>query len=97
MDSMFVLNKKALASQVAEKMDLKKKDVAEVIDAVFEEITLQLQDNKGVDITGFGKFEVIERAAREGINPSTKERIMIAATKSPKFKASKALKDAVKN
>ena len=55
-----------------------------------------LKDNGTVDVFGFGKFSISERAARTGINPATKEKIEIAASKSVKFKASKALKDAVK-
>ena len=55
-----------------------------------------MKDGKRVDISGFGKFEVKERAARKGINPQTKEVIEIAAAKVPGFKASKSLKDSIK-
>ena len=66
------------------------------VETVFNVITKALSEGNKVDISGFGKFEVSERAERNGINPSTKETITIAATKTPKFKASKALKEAVK-
>ena len=63
---------------------------------VFDTVADTLKDNGTVDVFGFGKFSISERAARTGINPATKEKIEIAASKSVKFKASKALKDAVK-
>lgn len=91
-----ILNKKALADTIANKLDLTKKDAMVAIDTVFEEITSALSEGTKVDIAGFGKFEVAERAARTGINPATKEPLEIPASKAPKFKASKALKDAVK-
>ena len=59
-------------------------------------MTAALKDGNKVDITGFGKFEVKTRAAREGINPQTKEKIEIPASKIPGFKASKSLKDEVR-
>lgn len=93
---MAVVNKKALADLVSEKKDITKKEAAEVVDAVFEAITESLKKGEKVDITGFGKFEVKERAARVGINPQTKEQIQIPATKVPGFKASKSLKDEVR-
>lgn len=93
---MAVVNKKALADLVAEKNEITKKEAAEVVDAVFEAITESLKKGDKVDITGFGKFEVKERAARVGINPQTKEQIQIPATKVPGFKASKSLKDNVR-
>lgn len=91
-----VLNKKALAEIVAEKCDLSKKAAGDVLDLVFDTVAKTLKDGGRVDIAGFGKFEVKERAAREGVNPATGEKIKIAASKSPKFKASKALKDLFK-
>lgn len=90
------LNKKALVEVVADKLGKKKKDTTIVVDAIFDEIINTLADGGKVDISGFGKFEVTERAQRTGINPSTKEEIVIPASKAPKFRASKALKDAVK-
>ncbi|MEG0823293.1 MAG: HU family DNA-binding protein [Erysipelotrichaceae bacterium] len=90
------LNKKALADIVSEKLGITKKDAAVAVDTVFEEITSTLKEQGKVDISGFGKFEVKTRAARIGINPSTKEKMEIAESKAPGFKAAKALKDAVK-
>ena len=90
------LNKKALVEVVADKLGKKKKDTTVVVDAIFDEIINTLADGGKVDISGFGKFEVTERSARTGINPSTKEEIVIPASKAPKFRASKALKEAVK-
>lgn len=91
-----VLNKKGLVDIVADKLDITKKDATIAIDTVFESITTALVEGNKVDISGFGKFEVKERAARTGINPATKEPLEIAASKAPGFKAAKALKDAVK-
>ncbi len=91
-----VLNKKALAEVLAEKCDLSKKAASDALDVVFDTVANTLKAGGRVDIAGFGKFEVKERAAREGINPATGEKLKIAASKSPKFKASKALKDLVK-
>ena len=85
-----IVNKKALVDCVAEKLEISKKDT------VFEEIANVLAEGGKADITGFGKFEVTERPARMGINPATKEKMPIPASKAPKFKASKSLKDAVK-
>ena len=90
------LNKKGLADQVAEQVGLTKKDAAAVVDAVFASITETLAKGGEVDINGFGKFSVKKRAARQGINPQTKEVIKIKAAKVPTFKASKTLKDIVK-
>ena len=91
-----IINKKALVEIVSEKMNMTKKDAAVVVDTVFEEITNVLAEGGKADIAGFGKFEVSERPARMGINPATKEKMSIPASKAPKFKASKSLKDAVK-
>ncbi|MBR2802763.1 MAG: HU family DNA-binding protein [Erysipelotrichaceae bacterium] len=90
------LNKKGLADQVAEQVGLTKKDAAAVVDAVFASITETLAKGGEVDIYGFGKFEVKSRAARNGINPITKEKIEIKSSKVPSFKSSKSLKEAVK-
>lgn len=91
-----ILNKKALVESVAEKLEMTKKDATVAVDTVFEEIVNTLDNDGKVDISGFGKFEVSERPARMGINPATKEPLEIAASKSPKFKAAKAFKEAVK-
>ncbi len=91
-----IKNKKALVEALATKCDMTKKAATEVFETVIEEIVTALQNGDKVDISGFGKFEVRERPERQGINPATKERITVAASKAPAFKAAKALKDAVK-
>lgn len=93
-----ILNKKALIESVCNNVDftLTKKDATSVVDVIFEEITNTLANGGKVDISGFGKFEISERPARMGINPATKEPLQIAASKAPKFRAAKALKEAVK-
>lgn len=90
------VNKKDLAAKLAEVCDLTKKDAEVCVNTVFEEIANTLKAEGTVDIYGFGKFSVSERAARTGLNPATGEKIEIAASKAVKFKASKALKDSVK-
>lgn len=91
-----ILNKKALTEVVAAKFNFTKKAAGEIVDTVFDEMLSTLADGGKVDISGFGKFEVKVRAERMGINPATKEPMTVPSTKSPSFKASKALKDAVK-
>jgi len=89
------MNKTELISAVAEKTGYTKKDTTLVVDTVIETITEALIAGDEVSIAGFGKFSVAERAEREGRNPQTGETLVIAASKAPKFKAGKALKDAV--
>lgn len=89
------MNKPELISAIAEKSGFTKKDVTTCVDAILSTITNALAKGEEVSITGFGKFSVAERAAREGRNPQTGETLKIAACKAPKFKAGKALKDAV--
>ena len=86
-------SKKDIAAAVAETTGKSKKESEEVVTAVFDEIKATLKDGGEVSIAGFGKFTVSEKAAREGINPATQEKITIPASKSVKFKASKTLKD----
>lgn len=90
------INKGMLVETLAGKLDMSKRDVERVVEAVIDEITAQLQRGNEVALTGFGLFSVSKRAARQGVNPKTGEKIQIAATTVPKFKAGKALKDAVK-
>ena len=71
------------------------KDAEKAVSALISVITNELVDGGKVQLIGFGTFEVAERAAREGRNPQTGETVSIAASKAPKFKAGKALKDAV--
>ena len=71
------------------------KDAEKALKAFTDVVTEELKKGGKVQLVGFGTFEVSERAAREGRNPQTKETITIAASKAPKFKAGKALKDMV--
>ncbi|MBR3311568.1 MAG: HU family DNA-binding protein [Solobacterium sp.] len=91
-----VLTKKDLAEKLAADKEMSKKDAAEVVNYVFGEITDALKKGAEVSINGFGKFEVVKKKARTGLNPATGEKIKIKASKAPKFKASKTLKDEVK-
>ncbi len=90
------INKDALVSEIANKTGLSKKDIEMTIDAMEESITKSLRNGDKITLTGFGTFRISSRAAREGINPQTKEKIQIPAMKVPKFTAGKALKEAVK-
>ena len=91
------MNKTELISAMAEKAEISKKDAEKALNAFTNIVADTLVDGDKVSITGFGTFEVVERAERQGRNPATGETITIAASKSPKFKAGKALKDAVKD
>ncbi len=90
------VNKDMLVHEIVEKTELSKKDVVSMIESFVEVITAELRKGNKVTITGFGTFRVSNRAAREGINPQTKEKIKIPAMTVPKFTAGKTLKDAVK-
>ncbi len=90
------MNKADLVDHVVKETGMTKKDSEKAINAVFEGITSALAKGDKVQLVGFGTFEVRERQAREGRNPSTGEKITIAASKAPAFKAGKALKDMVK-
>lgn len=89
------MNKTELIAAIAEKTELSKKDTEKAIKAFVEVVTDELKQGEKVQLVGFGTFEVAERAARDGINPKTKETIKIPASKAPKFKAGKALKESV--
>ena len=89
------VNKTELIEEIAKSADITKASAARALDAVIEAVTKTLRNNDSVTLVGFGTFSVGERAARTGRNPRTKEAIKIAAAKVPKFKAGKALKDAV--
>ena len=89
------MNKTELIAKVAERLGYTKKDTSAVVDVVFDVIKEGVVLGEEVSIVGFGKFGVTERSAREGRNPQTSEKIMIPASKSPKFKASSVFKDAV--
>ena len=89
------MNKNDLIAQVADDTRLSKADTTKAVDAVFDSITAALKKGSEVRLVGFGTFHVAKRAASEGRNPRTGEKISIPASLQPKFKAGKALKDAV--
>jgi DNA-binding protein HU-beta len=89
------VNKNELIAQVADSAGLSKADATRAVDGVFDVITHSLQGGDEVRLVGFGTFSVAQRRATEGRNPRTGEPIRIPASKQPKFKAGKALKDAV--
>ena len=89
------MNKADLIDMVASKADLSKTDAASAVEAVIDGITSTLRQGDSVTLVGFGTFSVSDRAARTGRNPRTGDVITIPASKSPKFKAGKALKDAL--
>jgi DNA-binding protein HU-beta len=89
------VNKNDLIAEVATEANLSKADAAKALDAVLDAIANALKSGDEVRLVGFGTFLVSERAAGEGRNPRTGEMIKIPASKQPKFKAGKALKDRV--
>ncbi|MDR1801789.1 MAG: HU family DNA-binding protein [Lachnospiraceae bacterium] len=89
------MNKTELVAEIANEAGLSKKDAEKAVKAFIDVVTTQLKGGKKVQLVGFGTFEVSQRAAREGRNPQTGKTMKIAASKAPKFKAGKALKDAV--
>jgi DNA-binding protein HU-beta len=89
------MTKAELISAIAEKTELSKKDSEKALNAAVAVITDTLAKGDKIQLVGFGTFETRDRKAREGINPQTKKKIKIPATKVPAFKAGRALKDAV--
>ena len=89
------MNKTELVAAIAAKAELSKKDSEKAVKAFIEAVTAELKAGKKVQLIGFGTFEVAKRAARKGRNPLTKKEITIKASNAHKFKAGKALKDAV--
>ncbi|MBQ9549517.1 MAG: HU family DNA-binding protein [Lachnospiraceae bacterium] len=89
------MNKTELVAAVADKAGLTKKDAEAAVKAFTDVVSAQLKKGDKVQLVGFGTFEVSKRAAREGRNPQTGAVMKIAASKAPKFKAGKALKDLV--
>ena len=89
------MNRMELVAAIAEKTELSKKDAEKALKAFTDVVAEELKKGEKIQLVGFGSFEVSERAAREGRNPQTGEAMQIAASKSPKFKAGKALKDAL--
>ena len=89
------MNKTELVAAIAEQAELSKKDSEKALKAFIDVVTSELKKGEKIQLVGFGTFEVLERAAREGRNPLTGEKMQIKASKAPKFKAGKALKDSI--
>lgn len=89
------MNKTELVTAMAEQAELSKKDAEKALNAFTDVVTEELKKGGKIQLVGFGTFEVSQRAAREGRNPQSGEVMKIAASKAPKFKAGKALKDAI--
>ena len=90
------MNKSELIQAIADEAELSKHDAAEFIDAFISVVTQELKDGNDVTLVGFGVFHVSERAERQGRNPQTGETLTIPATKKPRFRPGKPLKEAVK-
>jgi DNA-binding protein HU-beta len=90
------VTKSEFVDQVASRSGLNKTDASNAVDAMLETIQDTLQRGSDVTFTGFGKFHVAQRNAREGVNPATGEKIQIAAARVPKFTAGSKLKSAIK-
>ena len=89
------MNKTELVAAIAEKTELSKKDAEKALKAFTDVVAEELKKGEKIQLVGFGRFEVAERPARTGRNPMTGKTIEIAASKAPKFKAGKALKDSL--
>ena len=89
------MNRMELVAAIAEKSELSKKDAEKALKAFTDVVAEELKKGEQIQRVGFGTFKVSERAAREGRNPQTGETMQIKASKSPKFTAGKALKDAL--
>ena len=89
------MNKTELVAAIAKETELSKKDAEAALKAFIDVVSEELKKGEKVQLVGFGTLEVSERAEREGRNPSTGETMTIKASKSPKFKAGKALKDMI--
>ena len=87
------MNKTELIAAIAEQAEISKKDAEKALKAFTDVVAAEMKKGENVQLVGFGTFEVSERAAREGRNPLTGASMKIAASKAPKFKAGKALKD----
>lgn len=89
------MNKTELVAAIAEKAQITRKDADAALKAFTDVVSDELKEGEKIQLVGFGTFEVSERPAREGRNPRTGETMTIAASKQPKFKPGKALKDAI--
>ena len=87
------MNRTELAQQVASRADIDNTQAKAAVDAVFESITEELSSGGEVAVSGFGKFSVADRAARQGVNPATGEKIQIKASKAAKFSPASGLKN----
>ncbi len=90
------MTKSELVDQVADRAELARQDAARAVDAVLATVKETLGRGSEITLSGFGKFHVGQRGARQGVNPRTGERIQIAATRIPRFTAGSGLKSAVK-
>jgi DNA-binding protein HU-beta len=90
------LTKQEFIKKVADRSGLTDRDAGKAVDAFMETVTETLKSGDSINFTGFGKFSAADRAARQGVNPRTGERVQIAATTVPKFSAGSQLKAAVK-
>jgi len=90
------MNKAELIEKIAQKENLPRAQAIRIVELIIETITSVLKSGGEVVLTGFGTFSAKKRAARQGINPKTKEKLQIPAMTVPKFKAGKTLKDALK-
>ena len=90
------MQKTDFVKSVADRANVSQKEAKQVIDAALDIIAESLKGGEKVTLTGFGTFEVRQRQEREGVNPQTRQKIKIAATKTPGFSASSTLKEAVK-
>lgn len=90
------MTKQEFVGRVADKAGLSQRDASKAVDAFLDSIQETLKSGDSVSFTGFGKFSVSQRAARQGVNPRTGERVQIAAAKVPKFTAGSAFKGAIK-
>ena len=89
------MNRTELISAMSEKSELTKVDTEKALKAFIDTVTEELKNGGKVQLVGFGTFEIAERAERQGRNPKTGEAITIPASKSPKFKAGRSLKDTI--
>jgi DNA-binding protein HU-beta len=90
------MTKQEFVDRVADRAQLNKREAGKAVDAFLDTITETLRGGGDVSFTGFGKFSTSQRAARQGVNPRTGERVQIAASRVPKFSAGSQLKQAVK-
>jgi len=89
------MNKSQLIDAIAKDAELTKTDSSRAVESMIDHVSRTLKKGEDVSITGFGKFHVVKRAARQGVNPRTGERVKIKASKAPKFSPGATLKEAV--